>query len=91
MEDRTEIRRLLAENRATVGASLNDYWRRWSEDLIAAKVAPAKDVTETMLAVATVQIYKIYGATRAAAALRLQADVLDHAAANGCEYPVTEH
>lgn len=89
MNTRTEIVKLMGENREALQANLSDLWRRNAEDLIAAGL-PAGEVVETMITVAMVQGMKVSGATVMANYLRSCADKFDFSADCGVEYPAPE-
>ena len=90
MNARAQIRQMIGDNKEHIASRLSDFWRRWAEDLIAAGI-PANEVTETMVAVAVVQVMKVHGSTRTAESFRRMADSFQMAADAGCEYPATEH
>jgi len=87
---RAEVVRMVRENQTDIAANLNDFWRRWVQDLIAGGV-PAADVVETMVSVAGAQVMRTRGATYAAQSFRQMAEAFQIAADAGCEYPATEH
>lgn len=79
---RTEIVKMLTENRELVVDNLNEVWRANAEDLIAAGI-DAKEVAETMLCVSLTQGMKAHGPARMAEALRNQATLFDACAEAG--------
>ena len=85
MTARTEIVNLLTENRDLVGSNLNDIWRTFAEDMIAAGIDP-KEVVETMISVAITQGMKVYGPGRMAEVLHNQAAVFEVCAEEGVEF-----
>jgi len=86
---RVALTKLIGENRDQIGAGLNDFWRRWFEDLAAAGL-PSNEIAESMLVVAMVEAMKIGGATVTAAYLRGCAEKFEAAAAKGVEFPAAE-
>jgi hypothetical protein len=90
MNARTEIVQLMRDNRSTLESNLNRFWRENAEDLVAAGFSK-HEVVESMIVVAMAQCMKLAGATPTAAYLRRCADVFEHSAECGVEFPATAH
>jgi hypothetical protein len=90
MTPRNELKALIAANGQTIATEIDNFWRRFAEDLIAGGV-PKKTVIESMMAVAHTQGMIAFGATEMAERMRGCADIFESAAARGCEYPATSH
>ena len=85
MTTRTDIVKMLSENRELLETNLNEVWRRQAEDIMAAGIDP-KEVVETMISVAITQGMKVYGPGRMAEVLHNQAAVFEVCAEEGVEF-----
>ena len=89
MTTRTDIVKMLSENRDVLEANLHEVWRRQAEDLMAAGV-PAHEVSGSMVAVALTQEVLVHGTTQVAETLRRQLELIELAAEHGVERPAPE-
>jgi hypothetical protein len=90
MSERTEIQRIIGENKQVITAQIDSFWRRTAEDLMQAGISK-KTVVESMMAVAHGQGMKLFGSTDMARRMLGCAEVFQVAAANGVERPAVEH
>lgn len=82
---RAAIAKMIGENKESISGQMENFWRRWVEDLVAGGVCEHA-VVEAMLVVAMTQCVKIAGTTVTSDYLQRCVDKIRDASDAGVEF-----